>query len=138
MFARLDVREMLAKMFTYAPVALFVLLLFVAVFALRRGLRIPPVNAMVAFLGFTLGLALAGIFTWYMPLAAGVVLGCALAVLLALRALGRPFALPVALATFTMVAFLFVTNTSLLLAMDSVAALWTLVPLPGLNFLRRM
>ncbi len=136
-FGRLDVREMLAKMFTYAPVALFAALLFVAVFALRRGLRIGPLQAAVAVAGFSLGLALAGIFTWYVPLFVGIVLGCAVAVVLAIRALGRPFVLPVALATFTMVAFLFVTNTSLLLAMDCTAALWTLVPMPGLSFLRR-
>ncbi len=136
-FARLDVRELLAKLLTYAPVALFVALLFVAVYALRRGLRVPPLNAAVAVVGFTLGLALAGIFTWYVPLALGVVLGCAVAVVLAIRALGRPFALPLTLATFTMVAFLFVTNTSLVLVADCTAALWTLVPLPGLSFLRR-
>ncbi len=35
-FARLDVRETLAKMLTYAPVALFVGIVFVAAYALRR------------------------------------------------------------------------------------------------------
>ena len=86
--------------------------------------------------GYALGLALAGIFTWYLPLAIGIVLGCVIAAALALRALGRPFVLPVALATLTMLAFLFVTNTSLLLAFDCTAALWLLVPMPGLDFVR--
>jgi hypothetical protein len=38
--------------------------------------------------------------------------------------------------TLTVLAFMFVTNTSLLLAVDTTAALWTLVPMPGLDFVR--
>ncbi|HEY6234517.1 MAG TPA: hypothetical protein VIW69_05330 [Candidatus Elarobacter sp.] len=135
-FARLDVRETLAKMLAYAPVALFVAIVFVAAYARRRGYHVGPVQAAVAVAGYALGLALAGILTWYLPLVVGVVLGCIVAVVLALRALGRPFVLPVALATLTMLAFLFVTNISLLLALVCTAALWTLVPMPGLDFVR--
>ncbi len=135
-FSRLDVREMLAKIFTFAPVAIFVGILFVGVYAARRGYHFPAWQASVAVAGYALGLALAGIFTWYLPLVIGIVLGCVIAAALALRALGRPFVLPVVLATLTMLAFLFVTNTSLLLAFDCTAALWLLVPMPGLDFVR--
>jgi hypothetical protein len=135
-FSRLDVREMLAKMLTFAPIALFVGIVFVAAYAWRRGLRVTSSQATVAVLGFALGLALAGILTWYLPVVAGVFVGCVVAVALALRALGRPFVLPVVLATVTLLAFMFVTNTSLLLAVDCAAALWTLVPMPGLDFVR--
>ncbi|MDQ6941378.1 MAG: hypothetical protein M3169_02560 [Candidatus Eremiobacteraeota bacterium] len=135
-FARLDVRETLAKMLTYAPVALFVGIVFVAAYALRRRYHVTVAQATTAVAGYALGLALAGILTWYLPLVIGVVLGCIVAVVLALRALGRPFVLPIALATLTMLAFLFVTNTSLLLVADCTAALWTLVPMPGLDFVR--
>ncbi len=135
-FARLDVRETLAKMLTYVPNSLFVGIVFVAAYAFRRGYRVGAFQAAVAVAGYALGLALAGILTWYLPLVIGVVLGCAIAVLLALRALGRPFVLPVVLATLTTLAFLFVTNTSLLLVADCTAALWTLVPMPGLDFVR--
>jgi hypothetical protein len=137
-FARLDVRETLAKMLTYAPVALFVGIVFVAVYALRRRYYVTVWQATSAIVGYALGLALAGILTWYLPLVIGVIAGCLVAVALALRALGRPFVLPVALATLTMLAFLFVTNTSLLLVADCTAALWTLVPMPGLDFLRAL
>jgi hypothetical protein len=135
-FARLDVRETLAKMLTYVPNSLFVAIVFVGAFAFRRGYRVGAFQASVAVAGYALGLALAGILTWYLPLVIGVVLGCAIAVVLALRALGRPFALPVVLATLTTLAFLFVTNTSVLLVAVCTAALWTLVPMPGLDFLR--
>jgi hypothetical protein len=135
-FSRLDVRETLAKLLTYAPVALFVAIVFVAAYARRRGYYVGPVQATVAVAGYALGLALAGILTWYLPLVVGVVLGCAVAVVLALRALSRPFVLPIVLATLTMLAFLFVTNTSLLFVADCTAALWTLVPMPGLDFVR--
>ncbi|GEM_PF-1135980 len=135
-FSRLDVRETLAKMLAYAPVALFVGIVFVGAYAWRRRYSITAWQATVAVAGYALGLALAGILTWYLPLVIGVVLGCIVASVLALRALGRPFVLPVALATLTVLAFLFVTNTSLLLAFDCTAALWTLVPMPGLDFVR--
>jgi hypothetical protein len=135
-FSQLDVRETLAKMLTYAPVALFVAILFVAAYAWRRRFSVEPFQAAVAVAGYALGLALAGILTWYLPLVVGVVLGCAVAVVLALRALGRPFVLPVVLATLTMLAFLFVNNISLLLVADCTAAVWTLVPMPGLDFVR--
>jgi hypothetical protein len=136
-FSRLDVRELLAKMFTFAPISLGIVAVFVAAFALRRKLPIRPLQAAMAILGFALGLALAGIFTWYMPLIVGVVLGCAIAVVLAIRALGRPFVLPVGLAVITMIAFLSLTNKSALLAFDMTAALLLLVPMDGLDFLRR-
>jgi len=135
-FSRLDVRETLAKMLTFAPVALFVGIVFVAAYAWRRRYHVGAVQATVAVAGYALGLALAGILTWYLPLVIGVVLGCIVAAALALRALGRPFVLPVALATLTVLAFLFVSNTSLLLTVVCAAALWTLVPMPGLDFVR--
>jgi hypothetical protein len=135
-FARLDVRETLAKMLTFAPLALFVGIVFVGAYAARRRYHITVWQATAAIVGYALGLALAGILTWYLPLVVGVVLGCLVAVVLALRALGRPFVLPVVLATVAVLAFLFVTNTSLLLAADCTVALWALVPMPGLDFVR--
>jgi hypothetical protein len=123
-------------MLAYAPVALFVGIVFVGAYAARRRYHVTVSQATVATVGYALGLALAGILTWYLPLVFGVLVGCAVAFVLALRALGRPFVLPVALATVTVLAFLFVTNTSLLLVADCTVALWALVPMPGLDFVR--
>ncbi|HEV3155379.1 MAG TPA: hypothetical protein VGZ02_16330 [Candidatus Baltobacteraceae bacterium] len=132
-FSQLDVRETLARMLSFAPLALVLAGMFVAVTAWRRHRAITPLQATIATAGFTLGLALAGIFTWYVPLILAVCAGCGVALLLAVRALGREFALPAALATALMLAFLCVTNTSLLLVATCTAALWFLVPMPGLH-----
>jgi len=132
-FSQLDVRETLARMLSFAPLVVVLAAVFIAVTAWRRHRRITPLQASLAIAGFTLGLALSGIFTWYVPLIFAVVAGCAIALLLAIRALGRDFALPAALAAILMLAFLCVTNTSLILVATCTAALWLLVPMPGLH-----
>jgi len=106
---------------------------FIGVTVWRRHQPITPLQACAATTGFALGLAFAGILTWYVPAVFAVTAGCIIALALAIRALGRGFALPVALATALVLAFLFVTNTSIVLLAVCTAALWLLVPMPGIH-----
>ncbi|MEO9171276.1 MAG: hypothetical protein ABI282_03125 [Candidatus Baltobacteraceae bacterium] len=135
-FSNFDTSESIAKMVTYMPMALLVALVFITCFALRIGRRIAPEAAATAAASCAVGLAIAGILTWYVPAIIAAVLGCGLAVALVTRALGGVFIRPAVLALVTPIAFLWTTNTSLLLALVVAAALWLLIFQPVGNPLR--
>ncbi len=126
-FSGAALRETLFQVFTFAPAALLLAALFVAVWAWKRGARVSPAAAALAALGFALGFALMGVLTGYLSAVLAGVIGAALAVLLSTLALGRTFVWPLALAALTPLAFLWVDNSGLMLGVIGVVALLSLL-----------
>lgn len=130
-FSGASLRETLAKVFAFAPAALLVGAAFVLAWAWRRGLRVSPLAAGLAALGFTLGFVLAGVLTAYANVVVAGVLGVTLGVGLGATALGRRFVIPLVLAATAPLAFLATGHAGLLLTVLGVLALLTLLPRAG-------
>ncbi len=129
-FSGVDAGVSVAKFVTFLPFALLVATLFVGAYAWRTRQAIAPRDASTAIVACTLGLALAGVLTFYAPALVAGFVGCAAAVALSVRVLGRAFVRPLVLALLVPLAFLWATNTSIALVVLSLAALWLLVIAP--------
>ncbi len=130
-------RETLQKVFAFMPLAVPVLLGWRMLFGWRRQWPLVPWRIFVGGLGFTLGLALTGVFVGYAPVWLACILGFALASSLALLALGRGYALPVILSALTPFAFLWVGNAGLLLGVIAVVLVISVLPADAFTALRR-
>jgi hypothetical protein len=125
-----SLRETLTKVFSFAPLALFVMLGWVLAFAWRRNWRLEPSRVLLAILGFGFGFAVNAMLLGYAsPLVAGLV-GAIVAIGLAVLALGLEYALPVALSALLPLCFLNVGNAGLLISLIGLIALISLLP-PG-------
>lgn len=122
-FAQGSLRETLAKVHLFMPLALLLGALYTLVWALTRRERIPAARAVLAVLGVALGFGLGGILTAYLPPLLGEVVGALAAFGLGVWALGRAFWLPLALTAAAPLAFLSGGNAGLLLTLLAVAAL---------------
>ncbi|EYB68036.1 hypothetical protein DEIPH_ctg029orf0043 [Deinococcus phoenicis] len=116
-FAQGSVREMLAKVGLVEPLALLLAALLAAAWALLRRLSLPPLRLAGAVLGLSVGFALGGVLTAYLPPLAAVPLGALVGVVFGVLALGRAFLPPLVVAALIPLAFLAVGHSGLLLAL---------------------
>ncbi len=122
-------------LFAFTPLALLAMAAWVIALAWRRGLQLEPARLVIALLGLTVGVALSGVLLWYVGDALGAWLGALAAVVLALAALGRPYALPILLSAASPLAFLS-PDAPLILVGFALVALVTLLPRGAIQNLR--
>ena len=87
-FSSASLRETLAKLYSFAPLALLLAAVFGAVWAWLRGLRAAPAQLALAVLAVLSGLTLGGVSMNYLLVGWAGLIGSAVGSLLALRALG--------------------------------------------------
>jgi hypothetical protein len=127
-FPEASLRETLTKVFTFAPLALMVMLAWVLAFAWRRNFKLEPSKVLLAVLGFGFGFAVNAMLLGYVsPVVAGL-LGAILAIILAVLVLGLEYALPIALSALVPLCFLNVGNAGLLLSMIGLILILSLMP----------
>ncbi len=127
-FPEASLRETLTKVFTFAPLALIVMLVWVVAYAWKSNFKLEPVRVLLAVLGFGFGFAVNAMLLGYVsPVIAGL-LGAIFAIALTLLALGLEFALPVALSALVPLCFLNVGNAGLFLSMIGLIFLVSLMP----------
>jgi hypothetical protein len=123
-----SLRETLTKVFTFAPLALMVMLAWVFAYAWRKNWKLEPSRVLLAVLGFGFGFAVNAMLLGYMsPIIAGL-FGAILAIALAVLVLGLEYALPIALSALVPLCFLNVGNAGLLLSMIGLIFLISLMP----------
>ncbi len=123
-----SLRETLTKVFTFAPLALMVMLVWVLAFAWRKHWRLEPSRVLLAVLGFGFGFAVNAMLLGYIsPVLAGW-LGAMIATVLASLVLGFDFALPIAFSALIPLCFLNVGNASLFLSMIGLIFIVSLMP----------
>ncbi|GAA5533368.1 hypothetical protein [Deinococcus aluminii] len=122
-FAQGSVREMLAKVGLMEPLALLVAALLASVWALLRRLPLPPLRLAGAVLGLTVGFALGGVLTAYLPPVLAVPLGSLVGLVFGVLALGRAYLPPLVVAALIPLAFLAVGHSGLLLTLLAAATL---------------
>jgi hypothetical protein len=123
-----SLRETLTKVFTFAPLALMVMLGWVFAYAWRKNWKLEPSRVLLAVLGFGFGFAVNAMLLGYIsPVLAGW-LGAIIAIVLAVLMLGLEYALPIALSALVPLCFLSVGNAGLLLSMIGLISLNSLMP----------
>jgi hypothetical protein len=127
-FPEASLRETLTKVFTFAPLALMVMLAWVLAYAWRRNFKLEPSRVLLAVLGFGFGFAVNAMLLGYVPPVVAGLLGVILAIILAVLVLGLEYALPIALSALVPLCFLNVGNASLLLSMIGLILILSLMP----------
>ena len=126
-FTTASLRETLAKMYTFAPIALLLAALFGVVWTRWTGLRATPLGVVLATLSVLAGTALGGVLMSYLPAYLAGPLGALVAAVLALRCLGVGYWPPVLIATFLPLCFLLVGHAGLVLALTLLLLLAALI-----------
>ncbi|TSA85928.1 hypothetical protein FNU79_09140 [Deinococcus detaillensis] len=126
-FSSASLRETLSKLYSFAPLALLLAVLFGALWAWLRGLRTTPAQVALASLAVLVGLTFGGVLMSYLPMVWAGLLGSVVATMLALRAIGTAFWPPVLIATALPLAFLLVGNAGLVIILAGVLALGALI-----------
>jgi hypothetical protein len=127
-FPELSLRETLTKLYTFAPAALALALLWSLLYGLRRGLPLEPARFALALVGIALGLSVSSVLLGYLPTALALILGAVVAAALGVLALGVPFALPVVASSLAPLAFLTGGNAGLWLALGALVFVVSLLP----------
>lgn len=123
-FEQGSLRETLAKVHHFMPFSLLLGSVLLIVWASTRRLPLHPLLLAMALLGLSLGFTIGGVLTGYLLPVPAELLGAALALGLALLALGREYLLPLLPTVLAPLSFLSVGNAGLLLGL---LALLTLV-----------
>ncbi len=123
-----SLRETLTKVFSFAPLAVLIMIAWVIAFAWRRHWKLEPSRVLLAVLGFGFGFAVNAMLLGYTSPAVAGWLGAILAIVLAVLALGLEFALPVAFSALAPLCFLNVGNAGLFFSMIGLILILSLMP----------
>jgi hypothetical protein len=136
-FPERSLRETLTKVFSFAPLALLLVLIWTFVWAWRHHLKLESVQVVLTLLAFTVGIGAMAVLLGYFAPTFASWFGASLSFGLSSLVLGRRFALPLAGSALAPLAFLSVGNAGLLLGILAVLVLLSALPEKTFDRLRR-
>jgi hypothetical protein len=136
-FPERSLRETLTKVFSFAPLALLLALIWTFVWAWRRQLKLEPVQVALVLLAFTVGIGAMAVLLGYVNPVIANWFGALLALGLSSLVLGRRFLLPLAGSALAPLAFLSVGNAGLLLGILAVIVVLSVLPVNTFDRFRR-
>jgi hypothetical protein len=122
-FEQGSLRETLAKLHHFSPVALLLGSLLLLIWAAVNRLTLSPLRLALALLGLSLGFVFGGVLTGYLLPLPAELLGAALGLGLALLSLGRAYLWPLLPTVLAPLTFLSVGNAGLLLGLLAIVTL---------------
>jgi hypothetical protein len=127
-FPERSLRETLTKVFSFVPLTLLLVSVWVFAWAWRRHLSLEPVQVALMLLAFTVGIGAMSVLLGYVTPSFASWFGALLAFGLSSLVLGRRFLLPLAGSALAPLAFLSVGNAGLLLGILAVIVVLSVLP----------